>query len=83
MGKVEIRIEIDAQVLEQLRAAGVDVESLTAEALERALGRQHAVADEGAEARAAAWATEHAEAIASHNRYVEEHGVFGAQWRRW
>ena len=36
----------------------------------------------GAEERARRWAEENADVIAELDRFVEEHGAFGAEWRR-
>jgi len=33
--------------------------------------------------RAEQWLAENREAIAAYNRYVEEHGVFGEEYRQW
>ena len=33
--------------------------------------------------RAEQWLAENREAIAAYNRYVEEHGVFGEEYRPW
>jgi antitoxin CcdA len=77
MGKTELRLEVDSHLLEQARAAEIRL-TLT---LERALRAEPGEA--AAESRAKHWAEENAEAIASHNRFVEEFGAFGAEWRRW
>jgi len=45
--------------------------------------RRQAADPVGAEERAAAWRRDNAAAIASYNRYVEEHGVFGEDLRTW
>lgn len=36
-----------------------------------------------AEARAAKWAEENADAIEDYNRRIAERGLIGADWRRW
>lgn len=77
MGKAELKIEIDADLLKQARAANLQMTLLMERAVREALGPQ------AAEARARQWATDNAESIASHNRFVEEHGAFGAEWRSW
>lgn len=77
MGKTELRLEIDSHLLEQARAAEIQL-TLT---LERALRAE--LGDAAASSRAERWAEENTEAIASHNRFVEEFGAFGAEWRRW
>jgi antitoxin CcdA len=77
MGKAELRIEIDALLLEQARAAEIQFSILMERALKEALGPS--AADE----RAKRWAQDNAPSIDAHNRYVEEHGAFGAEWRSW
>ncbi|HJV40861.1 type II toxin-antitoxin system CcdA family antitoxin [Caulobacter sp.] len=37
----------------------------------------------GGEARARRWAEENAEAIAEHNRFIEEHGLLSDHLRTW
>ncbi|MBS0410264.1 MAG: type II toxin-antitoxin system CcdA family antitoxin [Proteobacteria bacterium] len=77
MGKVELRIEIDETLADQARAAEIQLSLFLERALKLALGP--AAATE----RARRWADENADAIAAHNRYVEEQGPFGEEWRRW
>ncbi|MGE5502669.1 MAG: type II toxin-antitoxin system CcdA family antitoxin [Ignavibacteriales bacterium] len=77
MGKTELKIEIDTHVLEQARAREIQLSLF----VERALKKELGVA--AAEDRARRWAEENAEAIASHNRFVEENGEFGREWRSW
>jgi len=90
MGKIDLHLSIDADLLKRAEAAGVD----PSEALEAALSslpdrgvHDQAKASRGddaaAEARAAAWAIENAEAIKDYNRRIAERGVFGEDWRRW
>ncbi len=77
MGKTELKLEIDTALLEQARAANLQVGVLMERVIRAELGPQ------AAEQRARAWAAENAESIASHNRFVEENGAFGAEWRSW
>ena len=74
MGKAELKIEIDAELIDQARAAGVDLPAVTESALRAALA-------EGAKARR--WAEENAEAIKLHRERIERHGVFGEDLRTW
>ncbi|HEX7887635.1 MAG TPA: type II toxin-antitoxin system CcdA family antitoxin [Phenylobacterium sp.] len=78
MGKVELKI--DAELLAQAHAAGVRAEDVAEEALRAAVKRADAA---GAEARAAQWAEENAEAIADYNRRIRERGVFSDGFRKW
>jgi antitoxin CcdA len=80
MGKVELRLEIDAELIEQAQAAGLNVARL----VERELRLELQKADPaGAEARAAKWAEENAEAITDYNRRIRARGVVGAEFRKW
>jgi antitoxin CcdA len=40
-------------------------------------------AEKAAQERSRRWARENAASIEAHNRFVEEHGAFGAEWRSW
>lgn len=77
MGKAELKLEIDEKLLEQARAAKVQMDLVMERALKAALGPA------AAEERAKAWASENAEAIASYNRCIAEDGEFGKEWRNW
>lgn len=78
MGKVELKI--DAELLAQAQAAGVRAEDVAEEALRAAVRKADTA---GAEARAAQWAEENAEAIADYNRRIRERGVFSDGFRKW
>jgi len=77
MGKTELKIEIDDLLLEQARAAEIQLSILMERALKEALG------PDAAQERARRWAEASAPSIEAHNRFVEEHGAFGAEWRSW
>jgi len=77
MGKAELKIEIDAALLAQARAAGLDLAGLTEAAVRQALGPA------GVEERAAQWIEENAEGIADYNRRIRERGLIGAEFRKW
>ncbi len=77
MGKAELRLEIDAVLLKQARAADVQMTIVVERALRAALG------DDAAEERARRWAEENAAAIDAHNRFIEDFGTFGEEWRAW
>ena len=97
MGKIEIRIEIDGELAEQARAAGITLDDAAELGLRIAL----AEADRGpalgivtahlrqsadpvaADERALRWARENADAIRIHNARIAERGVFGEDLRRW
>ena len=78
MGKAELKV--DAGLLAQAQAAGVHAEDVAEEALRAALRRADTA---GADARAAKWAKENAEAIADYNRRIRERGLIGAEFRKW
>jgi antitoxin CcdA len=82
MGKTELKIEIDADLMRDAEEAGLDMRDLTEAALRAALRRTPkgmAAADE----RARQWAEENAEAIADYNRRIRERGVFSTGLRKW
>jgi antitoxin CcdA len=93
MGKAELKLGIDQNLLERAEAAGVELEQALEDGVRLALtkteyslvesARRKALDPEGAQARADQWAEENAEAIASFNQFVEENGAFGEEWRRW
>ena len=56
------------------------VERVIEEALRAALRKADRVA---ADARAAKWAEENAEAIADYNRRIHERGLIGSEFRKW
>ena len=77
MGKIELKIEIDADLLAKGQAAGLDM----ARTLEDGI-RQATNADDG-DARARKWAEENAEAIADYNKRIRERGLLSDQFRKW
>lgn len=90
MGKIDLHLSIDAELLRRAEAAGVDPSRTLEEALSARLEngmREHGQAfiseTEGAETRAQRWARENAEAIQEHNDRIAERGLIGADWRRW
>jgi antitoxin CcdA len=95
MGKIELKIEVDADLFETAQRAGVSLDAAMESGLRQALRDEHAetgivaaaarqaLDPEGAERRSRKWAEDNAEAIAEFNQRVAEQGVFGAEWRRW
>lgn len=78
MGKIELNI--DAELLEHARAAGLDIQLLAERALRLALqGADPVRGDE----RARRWAEENADAIEEYNRRIAERGVFSDGLRNW
>ena len=75
MGKVDLNIEIDADLLDQARRLDIDIEEATADGLRRALiiRKNAALTD----------ATENADTLEAYRRRVERDGVFGEDFRTW
>lgn len=80
MGKIELNVGVDPELLAQAKRLGVAVAGMDESSLRLHLQR---IDPAGAEVRAKRWAEENAEAIRIHNAFVAEHGCFGAEWRRW
>ena len=77
MGKIELKIEIDADLLAEARAAGLSIVEIT-EAAVRA--RLPAKSDED---KARRWAEDNVEAIRANRERIAEHGIFGEDLRSW
>ena len=77
MGKAELKIEIDADLLAQAEASGRPIAELVEEGLRASLK-----ATDGDE-RAQRWAEENAEAIKAHRDRIDQYGVFGDDLRAW
>jgi len=80
MGKVELDIGIDSELLAQAKQLGVSVAGMSETQLRLQLQK---IDPAGAEERAKRWAEEDAAVIASLNRFVDEHGAFGHDLRTW
>jgi len=97
MGKVELHIEIDADLLAHAKEKGVELAPALEDGIRAALSRAEPsrpldlvaaaaaqkLRPKEAEAAARQWAEENAEAIESHKRFIEEFGVFGDDLRTW
>ena len=97
MGKTELKLEVDAALLEQARRADVSLELALEAGLKLALAgaeeprtldlvgsaKRKAADQAGADARAEVWARENAEAIESYNDRIKRRGLFGEDLRRW
>ncbi len=93
MGKVELKLEIDAELLARARDAGAEPQAILEAAL-RALperppiqsfvesAREKAKDPEGAARRAAEWAEANREAIAEFNERVAARGLVADRFRR-
>ena len=80
MGKVELDIGIDSELLAQAKRLGISVAGMSETQLRLHLRR---VDPAGAEERARRWAEENAEAIKEHNARIAEHGLISDHFRRW
>ena len=80
MGKVELDIGIDPELLAQAKRLGISVAGMSETQLRLHLQKLDPA---GAEERARRWAEENAEAIKELNRFVEDHGAFGDDLRTW
>jgi post-segregation antitoxin (ccd killing protein) len=91
MGKVELRVQVDAELLAEAEGLGLPLDTFVEAQLRRAVepGRLNRLAvsqaadPDGAEARARQWQRDSAATIEGHNRFVEEFGEFGKDWRGW
>jgi antitoxin CcdA len=72
MGKVELNIGIEPELVEQARRLGLDIAGMDERTLRLHLQK---VDPAGAEARAKRWAEENAEAIKDHNRRIRKRGL--------
>ncbi len=77
MGKAELKIEIDAELLAQAQSAGLSLEHIT-ESVTRQLKKAR---DDDEKAKQ--WAEENAEAIKAHRERIDKYGVFGEDLRTW
>jgi antitoxin CcdA len=68
------QIAVDAELVAQAEAAGLDVAREVEKALRRAIA---------AEGRAKVWQAENREAIEANNRYFEQNGLPLAKYRTW
>ena len=73
MGKARAKVTLDADLLAEARAFGLDVSAITEGALEAAVKAE----------RARRWYAENREAIEQRARRIEEHGVALAEYAIW
>jgi antitoxin CcdA len=83
MGKVDLKVEADADLVAQANARGISLEAAFEDGVRRALMALEANDPALGEARAREWAEENAAAIEIHNQRITERGIFGADLRRW
>ena len=80
MGKPELNLHVDEELRAQAQAVGVSAEQVAEATLRLAVAKADTA---GAEARAAKWAEENAEAIKDYNRRIRERGLFSDGLRTW
>ncbi|MDB5457926.1 MAG: Post-segregation antitoxin CcdA [Caulobacter sp.] len=80
MGKVELDIGIDPELLAQAKRLGISVAGMSETQLRLHLQK---VDPAGAEERARRWAEENAEALKAYSERIKRRGVFGEDLRRW
>jgi len=80
MGKVELDIGVDPELLAQAKRLGISAAGMSETQLRLHLQK---IDPAGAEERARRWAEENADVLDELNRFIEEHGAFGAEWRNW
>ena len=80
MGKVDLRLKVDAELLAHAEKQGVSLEQALEQGIRAAL-RPTAPAD--TESAARQWAEENAAAIKDHEQRIAEYGVFGEDLRTW
>jgi antitoxin CcdA len=80
MGKVELDIGIDPELLAQAKRLGIAVGGMSETQLRLHLQK---VDPAGAEDRARRWAEENAEALKAYRERIEKRGAFGDDLRTW
>lgn len=76
MGKAEIKIAVDSELLARAQAVGLPVSAIVERAIEFAVRAS-------GEADASDWARANQEAIRDHEARIAAYGVFGDDLRRW
>ena len=80
MGKVELDIGIDPELLAQAKRLGIAVAGMSETQLRLHLQK---VDPAGAEERARRWAADNAEAIKEHNERIARRGLISDHFRKW
>ncbi len=85
MGKAELKIEIDPELIAEAERLGVDLSRAGLAGVEQALTlrRNATKSDTERAAEARAWAEENAEALKAYSRRIARDGVFGEDFRTW
>jgi post-segregation antitoxin (ccd killing protein) len=80
MGKVELKIAIDAALVERAKAVGLELRAAAEAGIQAALA---ALAPAGVSEDQAKWIAENAKAIADHEERIAKYGLFGEEFRTW
>jgi antitoxin CcdA len=80
MGKVELDIGIDPELLAQAKRLGISIAGMSETQLRLHLQK---IDPAGAEGRARRWAEENAEAIKEHNERIARRGLISDHFRKW
>jgi antitoxin CcdA len=80
MGKVELDIGIDPELLAQAKRLGISIAGMSETQLRLHLQK---VDPAGAEERAKRWAEENADAIRDHNERIARRGLVSDHFRKW
>jgi antitoxin CcdA len=80
MGKVELDIGIDPELLAQAKRLGISIAGMSETQLRLHLQK---IDPAGAEDRAKRWAEENAEAIQDHNERIARRGLVSDHFRKW
>jgi antitoxin CcdA len=81
MGKLELNLHVDDDLLVRARKAGISPEYIAERAIHREIVLRMSPQEQ--ERRARQWAEENAEAIKAHREQIEKYGVFGDDLRTW
>jgi antitoxin CcdA len=71
--KRAVNLSVDAEILAAAKALGINLSQVLEDELRKRTR----------EAREAKWREENRDAMESFNRFVEEHGIFGEEFRSW
>lgn len=77
MGKIELKIEIEEDLLARAESAGVDAQAVAAAAVREAV---EAASDLE---KAQRWAAENSEALKAQRERIDNVGIFGQDLRGW
>ena len=85
MGKVELNIGIDPEMVAEAERLGVDLSRAGLAGIEQALARRRNALKTDVERAEEArdWADENAEALEAYNERIARDGIFGEDFRTW